>query len=280
MSKKKLGRGLEALFSPVETVSQNSTEKGAVVSAKVRDIFPNKYQPRRHFNAEKLQELCDSIVENGIIQPLIVTPRAEGRFEIIAGERRLQAAKMANFDEVPIVVRDASDKQMLQIAIIENIQRENLNPIEEAQGYERLKQEFKYTHAEIGKAMGKDRTTISNFLRILSLDEIIKKMILDGIISMGHAKVIMQAEESKRVMVAQKVVDMSMSVRVAENYIRSLGKNKRKKVQKDFSMVESKLKKIFKTKVKIKGGDTKGSITFTYLSQKQKNFLLNLLTNE
>ena len=286
MSKKKLGRGLEALIQPVDFKATNrgnssATDDMPINEVETKMVFPNRYQPRRHFDQEKLEELRDSIIENGIIQPLIVTEQEGGHYELIAGERRLQAAKLANLKTVPVVVRQATNQQMLQLAIIENVQRENLNPIEEAASYQRLQEEFNYTHGEIATAMGKDRTTISNFLRLLSLQDSIKKLLLQGKISMGHAKVIMQAEPEQRESLAETIAQKGLSVRASETLVKSSATVvKNKNVQMDFSLAEQSLKSIYNAPVKIKGTGSRGKIIFSYQSKLQKDELLKQLSNE
>ncbi len=286
MSKKKLGRGLEALIKPVEFKPVNTGESKEQTPSPISEvatklIFPNRYQPRHNFDQEKLEELRDSIIENGIIQPLIVTEQEEGRYELIAGERRLQAAKLAGIERVPIVVREATSQQMLQLAIIENVQRENLNPIEEAMSYQRLQQEFSYTHGEIATAMGKDRTTVSNFLRLLSLENSIKELLVQNKISMGHAKVIMQAQPDQRQSIAATIAQKGLSVRASESLVKSTATvAKNKKVQMDFSEMEQALKERYKVSVKIQGTNSKGKVVLSYQSKTQKEELLKLLSNE
>ncbi len=286
MTKKKLGRGLEALIKPVDFKPVNPEQSDNQITSPINElntksIFPNRYQPRRHFDQEKLEELKDSIVENGIIQPLIVTEQEDGRYELIAGERRLQAAKLAKLEKVPVVIREATRQQMLQLAIIENVQREDLNPIEEATSYQRLREEFNYTHSEIATAMGKDRTTISNFLRLLSLGNSIKDLLLHKKISMGHAKVIMQAQPEQRESIAATIAQKGLSVRASESLVKSSATTvKNKKVQLDFSQVEQNLKDRYKVSVKIQGSNSKGKIVLSYQSKSQKEELLKLLTDE
>ncbi len=285
MTKKKLGRGLEALIKPVDfkptSQETDNQEASPINELSPKSIFPNRYQPRRHFDQEKLEELRDSIIENGIIQPLIVTQQEEGRYELIAGERRLQAAKLANLEKVPVVIREATRQQMLQLAIIENVQRENLNPIEEAASYQRLREEFNYTHSEIATAMGKDRTTISNFLRLLSLENSIRELLLQKKISMGHAKVIMQAEPEQREAIAATIAQKGLSVRASESLVKSSATIvKNKKAQLDFSQLEHLLKDKYNVSVKVQGSNSKGKVVFSYQSKSQKEELLKLLTDE
>jgi len=286
MSKKKLGRGLEALikpvdFRPVNPEQTGNQQTGSVNEVAAKLIFPNRYQPRRHFDKEKLEELRDSIIENGIIQPLIVTEQENGRYELIAGERRLQAAKLAELKKVPVVVREATNQQMLQLAIIENVQRENLNPIEEATSYQRLREEFSYTHGEIATAMGKDRTTVSNFLRLLSLEDSIKELLVHSKISMGHAKVIMQAQPEQRETIAATIAQKGLSVRASESLVKASATiTKNKKVQMDFSAMEQALKSKYKVSVKIQGTNSKGKVVLSYQSKSQKEELLKLLAHE
>ena len=172
----RLGKGLEALISSGPESIDKTT---GITTIDVDHIKPNRFQPRKKFKPEKLQELANSLKENGIIQPIIVTKRDESQFELVAGQRRLEAAKLAGFDEIPVIIRSVSLKEQLQFAIIENVQREDLTAIEEAQAYQQLNTEFDLTHAQISDIVGKDRATITNLIRLLKLNDDIQNMILD-----------------------------------------------------------------------------------------------------
>lgn len=220
--KKGLGKGLAALMTddvvqphtpqaPMGAAEQAPTAKNILpISA----LKPGKYQPRRNFDDEVLHELADSIEKNGILQPLVVRPIDSTHYEIIAGERRFRAAKLAKLTEVPVIIRDVSDIQALELALVENIQRADLNPIEEAAGYQRLIDEFKYTQEKLASVVGKSRSHVANLLRLLDLPPAIKKLVTDGKLSMGHARALLTAKEPEAL--AKKIVAEGLSVRQTE----------------------------------------------------------------
>ena len=214
-SKKGLGRGLSSLIGDSEKIED---KKNVSISSLVR----NKYQPRKKFDETSLEELTNSIRERGIIQPIIVRPSLddEGKFEIIAGERRWQAAQYAGLHEVPVVVINLDNIKSLEFAIVENVQRKDLNPIEEAEGYKRLIDEFNYDQDKVSKFIGKSRTHISNCLRLLSLPKEIIKLIIDEKLSQGHAKILVGLDNS--ILLAKKIVSKKLSVRQAESLVRML----------------------------------------------------------
>ena len=214
-SKKGLGRGLSSLIGDSEKIDN---KKNVSISSLVR----NKYQPRKKFDEESLKELTNSIKERGIIQPIIVRPSSEakGKFEIIAGERRWQAAQHAGLHEVPIILVDVDNLKSLEFAIVENVQRKDLNPIEEAEGYKRLIDEFSYDQDKVSKFIGKSRAHISNCLRLLSLPQEIVELIVEEKLSQGHAKILVGLDNA--ILLAKKIISKKLSVRQAENLVRIL----------------------------------------------------------
>jgi len=212
--------GLDELLSSMNAPSLGS--KDELKRVPIEYLQPGKYQPRKDFDREQLQELADSIISQGIIQPLIVRPLGERNYEIIAGERRWRAAQLAGLAEVPAVVREITDDSAIAMALIENIQRENLNSIEEAEALQRLIKEFEMTHEEVSKMVGKSRSTISNVLRLLSLNDDVKTMVERGDLEMGHARAMLTLDGEKQSQAARAVVDKGMSVRDAEGLVRRI----------------------------------------------------------
>jgi len=279
----KLGKGLEALISAVPESTDKST---GITTIKTDQIKPNRYQPRKQFKAEKLQELANSLKENGIIQPIIVTTKDEGEYELIAGERRLEAAKLAGFNEIPVIIRSVSPKEQLQFAIIENVQREDLTAIEEAKAYQQLNEEFKLTHAQISEIVGKDRATITNFIRLLKLSDHVQLMILNDQISSGHARAILQVEEEHRDKFSELIIKNKLSVRKAEEEAKRIKNGelntdslKKKEVieNPEIKTFEIDLKEKFKSKVTISDNNYKGKISFYYSSKNDLHKLLEKL---
>lgn len=279
----KLGKGLEALISAVPESTDVST---GITTIKTEKIKPNRYQPRKQFNNEKLQELANSLKENGIIQPIIVTTKDEGEYELIAGERRLEASKLAGFSEIPVIIRSVSSKEQLQFAIIENVQREDLTAIEEAKAYQQLNEEFKLTHAQISEIVGKDRATITNFIRLLKLSDNVQQLILNDQISSGHARAILQVSEELRDEFSQLILKNKFSVRKTEEEAKriketgSIFRSKKKKEVIDIPELrdyEKNLKKKFNSKVIISDSNYKGKVSFYYSSQDELNKLLEKL---
>ncbi|MDP8203795.1 MAG: ParB/RepB/Spo0J family partition protein [Candidatus Tenebribacter mawsonii] len=279
----KLGKGLEALISAVPESTDVST---GITTIKTDQIKPNRYQPRKLFNNEKLQELANSLKENGIIQPIIVTTKDEGEYELIAGERRLEASKLAGFSEIPVIIRSVSPKEQLQFAIIENVQREDLTAIEEAKAYQQLNEEFKLTHAQISEIVGKDRATITNFIRLLKLSDDVQMMILNEQISSGHARAILQVDEELRDKFSQLIIKNKLSVRKAEEEAKRIketgtvspSKKKKEIIEiPELKELEKNLKQKFNSKVKISDNNYKGKVSFYYSSQDELNELLEKL---
>ncbi|MDP8566234.1 ParB/RepB/Spo0J family partition protein [Methylophilus aquaticus] len=238
---KGLGRGLDALLSgDTGEIAQSDTLRTLNVS----QLCPGKYQPRSYMNEEALQTLADSIRSQGIMQPILVRELTANQFEIIAGERRWRAAQKAGLAEVPVLVRDIADEAALAMALIENIQRENLNPLEEAMGIKRLIDEFSMTHEKAAEAVGRSRVAVSNLLRLLTLTPMVQDMLLDNQIDMGHARALIGVEPAQQIMLANKVAHEGLSVREVERLMQqspgSKPKNK-EKVQPDVAALQTQL---------------------------------------
>lgn len=277
----KLGRGLGALIGEGPDAAESTDRTTGITTVKVDKIIPNRYQPRKFFDKAKLQELANSLIENGIIQPIIVTKCDDSQYELVAGERRLEASKLAGFTEIPVIVRSISAKEQLQLAIIENVQREDLNPIEEARAYQQLNDEFHLTHVQISEIVGKDRATISNFIRLLKLDDTIQQHILEGQISSGHARAILQVDEKYRAAFVEKIIKQSLSVRKAEAEAKQIlaeepqeKKPMTRKLPEFIRRYQSILDTGFRGSAKITGRKNKGKIVIQYSSEEDlKNIL-------
>lgn len=218
----KLGRGLDALFQETTTTQVGAHEQGTLAHIKTTDIRPNRFQPRQNFVSEDLAMLINSIREKGILQPLIVRTlnKEDGTYEIIAGERRWRAAKTLNVNEVPVIIRDCSDNESLELALIENIQRHNLDPIEEAEGFQRLMREFHYTQEQLSMVIGKSRSHIANTLRLLHLPSTIKTLIHEGKLTAGHARAILTHPHPE--VLAEKILAEGMNVRTVEKAVKEV----------------------------------------------------------
>lgn len=288
MAKKSgLGRGLGALIESVETTGSDNQ---GIMEIEIQQIEPNLEQPRKFFDEDKIQELADSINKHGLIQPLIVSKTGD-YYKIIAGERRWRAAKKAGLKKLPVVVKEVSSQEIMEMAIIENIQREDLNPLEEAIAYEKLSKEYNMTQDEIAESVGKSRPAVANTLRLLTLSEGVKKMIVEGSLSAGHARCIAAIKEAEvQNKVAAMVVAMSMNVRQTEEYVKKLYASKEKKKTKakkedaqravEIQYVERTLRDIFNTKVNIKDTDNKGKIEIEYYSADERERILELLQRQ
>ncbi len=275
-TERKLGKGLEALISTEVGKAKERIER---VSAK--SLSPNPFQPRKRFSEDKMEELANSLREKGIIQPILVRPKGD-LFEIIAGERRWRAAQEVGFEEVPVIVRkDIDDAVSLEISLIENIQREELNPVEEARAYQELINEFSYTLDKVGQIMGKDKTTISNSLRILTLSKDILDLIEEGKISQGHAKALLGIQnESRRQKIAQLILQKGLSVRETETLVRMSGMSisrKHRKKDPETASIEERLQHKFGTRVVIRQGKKRGRIEIQYFSNEDLSRVLDLL---
>ncbi|MFC3192995.1 ParB/RepB/Spo0J family partition protein [Marinicella sediminis] len=217
-----LGRGLDALLGsrPTSTEPQHA-ESSELQTLGIEQLQPGQYQPRSIMDQDKLQELADSISSQGIVQPIVVRQLTSGQYEIIAGERRWRAAQLAQLSEVPVLVKQVDDQQTIAMALIENIQREDLNPLEEALALQRLIDEFAITHAEAAEAVGRSRVAVSNLLRLLELSSAVKEMLNDGLLEMGHARCLLSLDPADQASVARQVVAKKLSVRQAEALVKS-----------------------------------------------------------
>ena len=272
--KKGLGRGLSSLIG--ETKVQTKTNK-----LLLSDIVPNKFQPRKNFDEENLEDLTNSIKERGVIQPIIVrsTNSDNSKFEIIAGERRWLAARKAGLHDIPVVVTEADDLKSLEFAIVENVQRHDLNPLEEAQGYKKLIDEFSYNQEKVSKFIGKSRSYIANALRLLSLPDDVVKLIENQKLSAGHAKILVGLENAS--FVASKIIENKLSVRQAENFVK-LFKDKRQKPSnsKDANIMHLEMSIVNKVglNVEIKNKkNNKGKISFEYKDLDQLNKIIDII---
>jgi ParB family chromosome partitioning protein len=285
--KKVLGRGLDALFGP--DIGSIGSKDSDYFLCDISDIKPNPYQPRRKFASNELTELSLSIKEQGILQPLIVRKDKVG-YELVAGERRLRAAKEAGLSQVPVVLRELTDKALLEISIVENIQRENLNPMEEADAYQRLMKEFNLTQDQVAKRVGKSRPAVANFLRLRQLPAQIKESLTQGKLSMGHARALLGAETQAQQLLAWKsVVAKGLSVRQTENLIRQIQKEKEHKRRPSdttgdiyfediyYKDISENLSRLFGTKVLIKRKQKKGKIEIEFYGDEDLDRLLGLL---
>lgn len=223
------GRGLDALLGTVRKVQEEVTAvaaglppEGELKLLPVEFLSRGRYQPRRDMDPEALQELADSIKAQGILQPIVVREIGEQRYEIIAGERRWRAAQLAQLDKVPALIRDFSDEAAIALALIENIQREDLNPLEEALAMQRFAEEFKLTHQEVADAVGKSRAAVSNLLRLLALNEEVKRSLAHGDLDMGHARALLALPSSQQLLASRQIIDKGMTVRQAESLVRQL----------------------------------------------------------
>lgn len=276
MAKKGLGKGLGSLFSEEDvkqvTAEVSETKEGDISTIRMSLIEPNKKQPRRHFDEEKIAALAESIKEHGLIQPIIITPSENGMYKIVAGERRWRAAKKAKLKEIPAVVRSYNDEQVAEIALIENLQRENLNPIEEAIGYNLLIEEFNLTQEVISQRVGKSRSAVANSLRLLSLEKDIQKMLIDGSLTSGHARAVLSLEDKElRIALSKRIIEDNLNVRQAEALAKQLQKKapiKKTKTKSAYDIelesLQNKLSTAMGTKVKINHTPKKGKIEIEY----------------
>ena len=287
-----LGRGLDALFAdvPVSITEEekkldelkDTKEEDRVSYINIHDIMPNVNQPRKTFNEEKIQELADSIRQHGIIQPIVVRKKKKG-YEIVAGERRWRASMKAGLAEVPCLVRELTDEQNMLIAIIENMQREDLNPVEEAEGLQQMISNFGMTQEQVSKSVGKSRPYITNSLRLLKLPDYIIEKLSEGVISAGHGRTLVSIEdESMRKQIFTKVLEENLSVRETEKLVAEMGKPAKKKAAKkvknpNTAKVEEELKEILGTKVTINHTGRKGKIEIECYNRDEMERIIELL---
>lgn len=276
-----LGRGLDALIPDIGPVEREIKE---YFECPIELIRPNRYQPRLRFSDNELEELARSIEKQGIIQPLAVRKDDNG-YELITGERRLRAAKKAGFKNVPVIIKPIADADLLEMSVIENVQREDLNPMEEAEAYHRLMTEFSLTQEQTAERVGKSRSAIANLLRLRQLPEQIKAGIMKGILSMGHARALLGAESSaQQIMAFRNVVAKRLSVRETENLIKRLKKEKKKpkhdaagSEQRYYQSLSEDLSRRFGTKVQIKRRGQRGTVAIEFYNNDDLDRLLNLL---
>lgn len=281
MMKKGLGRGLGSLFE------ENAPEpdEDSVVNINLNNIEPNKDQPRKQFDKEKLEALADSIRDNGVIQPIIVVKNGD-RYKIVAGERRWRAAKSAGLTTIPAVIRNYSESEVAQIALIENLQREDLNPIEEAVGYKTLIDKFKMTQEDVSSKIGKSRSAIANSIRLLSLDDPIQSKLITGEITSGHARALLSIEDKQtRLILLDSILEKGLNVRQTETLAKQLQKAvpvKKKKiideqVMAEIEAAENRLSSHFGTKVKLIHNEKRGKIEIEYYGNDDLERILQLL---
>ena len=272
--KKGLGRGLSSLIG--ETKVENKTNK-----LNLSEIVPNKYQPRKNFDENNLEDLSNSIKERGVIQPIIVrkSNNDEAKYEIIAGERRWLAARKAGLHDIPVVVTEADDLKSLEFAIVENVQRHDLNPLEEAQGYKRLIDEFSYDQEKVSKFIGKSRSYITNSLRLLTLPKSVLKFIEEKKISAGHAKILVGLDNAE--FIANKIIEKKLSVRQSENFVKIFKKKKgsfTKSLDPNIKNLERSISDQIGLNVSIKNNKkNKGTITFAYHDIDQLNKIIEII---
>ena len=273
-----LGKGLGALLE--DSRLDLEQEAGAVSLLPLHRIEPNPLQPRREFDPEALQSLADSIAEHGMIQPMTVRETENGYYQIIAGERRWRAARLAGLEEVPVIVIEADDKKVMELALVENLQREDLNPMEEAAGFQTLMDEYGLTQDETAQRVGKSRSAVANTLRLLTLSDELAELVREGTLSPGHARALLSLKEEKlRLQAAQRIIALQLSVRQAETLCHNLGKPKEEPVpvplQVDYiAECEKSLSRHMGRKVRIVNGRRKGRFELEFYGQDDLNRLL------
>ncbi len=287
-----LGRGIGALFNEditpayekssfLEEIQDEKIASGKVVMLKLRDIEPNPKQPRRNFDKEKLEALAESLKTHGVIQPVLVKKNENGMYTIIAGERRWRASKLAKLSEIPCIIKEFDEKELMEVALIENLQREDLNPIEEAEGYKNLMEKFKMTQEEVSERVGKSRSAVANALRLNKLSDKVKALVIDGSLSQGHARTILSVEDEKnQLALAEKIIKEGLSVRQTERLVSvekltpPQEKPAKASDEKYYLSLEKKLSSKLGTKVKILAGKKKSKIEIEYYSKDDLERLL------
>lgn len=276
-----LGKGINALFP--DALNEND---GNVVQIKMNEIRPNPYQPRKHFEKEAIEELAQSIKEHGVLQPIIVRKSIKG-YDIVAGERRYRASKEANLKTIPAIVKDFTEDEMMEIALIENLQREDLNPLEEAKAYQKLMDHLGTTQEELSKRLGKSRPHIANHLRLLHLPDYVQSFVAEGKLSMGHGRALLGLKRKEQIRsVTEKVLKEKLSVRQLEELVQKLNKNvsretkQRKTVSPFIRETEMTLKEFFGTNVQIKKGKKKSKIEIEFYSDEDLERILQLIDEE
>ena len=281
VKKKGLGKGLGALL----TDEKSSIDSDNIKEIKLIDIEPNKSQPRKSFDEEKLEELADSIRQNGIITPILVQEAPNGYYTIIAGERRWRAAKKAGLKEIPAIVKKLDNQKLFEISLIENLQREDLNPVEEALGYKNLMEEHGLTQEEVAQKLSKSRSGIANSLRLLNLSKDVLNLLLEGAISVGHAKVLLSLPDDKaKTELCLHAIEKSLSVRELEAEVKKYMSPAKKEKQEDLNIklayekIEKSIEGVLGTKVKISGKKNKGKIQIDYYSAKDLERIVKIIS--
>lgn len=275
-----LGKGLEALIPDIDV----SRSEDNILEIDINEIEPNNAQPRKKFDEEKMQQLAESIKEHGIVQPVLVKKEG-GFYKLVAGERRWRAARMAGIKTIPAIVREFTDTEVMEISLIENIQREDLNPIEEADAYKKLMDEFGMTQEKIAERVGKSRSAIANTLRLVNLDERVKGYVMDGVLSEGHARALISINNSDiQYDAAKKIIDENLNVRQTEKLVKSIFNGKKQKsVKKTEAFIleaQERLKNILGTKVNVSYGRKKGKIEIEYYSYDDLERIMDMLRTD
>ena len=283
-----LGRGLDAIFLDNSIDEEKEVGEGKISTLKLSQIDPKSDQPRKYFDKEALEQLANSILENGLLQPILVRAYGDGRYQIIAGERRFRASKLAGLSEIPVIVLEKDDKKTAEIALIENVQREDLNPIEEAMGYKALADDYGMTQEELAEKVGKSRSAIANSMRLLDLPDEIITLVASKELSAGHARTLLGVKDrDNMILLAQHVVENDLSVRVLEEEVKRINKPKKEEPDEEpipvvdyFRELEIKIQSHLGRKVKIDGKGRKKSITLTYEDNEDLDEILKLLCGE
>ncbi|MDD2212385.1 MAG: ParB/RepB/Spo0J family partition protein [Clostridia bacterium] len=288
MGKTGLGKGLAALI-PVTT--EVSGEEEAIATIKMSAIVPNAFQPRRVFDEDKLKELATSIQEHGVVQPIVVRQLAKGKYELVVGERRVRACQILGKEEIPAVIKEYTNEQMMEIALVENIQRQDLNPIEEAGAYKRLLTEFNYTQEQVAQKVSKSRPFVANMVRLLNLPQRILDQLVAGELTIGHARPLLAiVDQEQQIKAAQEIIEKKMTVREAEELVREITENKNKKknmenkrranLPPEILDIETRLREVCGTKVLVKAKGKKGKIEINYYSNDDLNRILAIFFQE
>lgn len=301
-NKKRLGRGLESLLKVNTSVVDEKPvkaspakinlkspkveidEKKLIHQVPVEQLRPNEDQPRKVFDQNALKDLAASIKEQGVMQPIVAKRLSKTKFEIIAGERRWRASQACGLKTVPVILKEVNDQAKLELAIIENIQRDNLNPIEEGEAYKQLADKYKLTQKEIAIKVGKERATVANLMRVTQLGDKVKSLVIEGLISLGHAKVLLSVESPKKQLdLAEKIHRLNLSVRAAESMVKNTLNPEREEADKkqasSYKSIEDSLRKTFGTKVKIHEKNGKGKLELNFHSVRQFNEIIDKLMN-
>ncbi len=287
MAKKGLGKGLGALFEQADVRMEN--EKEQVFEIDINDISPQENQPRKHFDEESLLELAHSIKENGVIQPIILYKKAAKDYILVAGERRWRAARLAGLRKIPAIIRDFQEEEVLRIALIENIQREDLNPIEEAVAFQQLIDRYQMTQEDLAQTLGKSRSAVANTLRLNNLSDLVQGYLISGKLSEGHGRALLAiTEKETQAKIAETVIEKGLNVRQTEAYVRLFSAKKeittspsKEDIQYALSVkeVEDKISKAIGVKIKLKDRSGKGKIEIPYKNLDELDRLIDLLTN-